>query len=41
MERYNIPESKELGNKLKIIEEVWANNDFQISESEVKKIINN
>ena len=41
MERYNIPEGKELGNKLKIIEEVWANNDFQISESEVKKIINN
>ena len=41
MERYNIPEGKELGNKLKIIEEVWANNDFQISESQVQEIINN
>jgi len=41
MEKYNISEGKELGSKLKLIEEVWANNNFQISEKEVKKIVNN
>jgi tRNA nucleotidyltransferase/poly(A) polymerase len=41
IEDYNIPESKELGNKLKMIEEVWSENNFQISEKEVEKIINN
>ena len=41
MEKYNISEGKELGNKLKLIEEVWANNNFQISEKEVQKIVNN
>jgi len=41
MVKYNIPEGKELGKKLKIIEEIWSNNNFQISEKEVQKIINN
>ena len=41
MEKYNIPEGKELGNKLKLIEEVWVNNNFKISEKEVQKIVNN
>jgi poly(A) polymerase len=41
MEKYNIPPSKELGSKLKIIEKAWANNNFQISEEEIKKIISN
>jgi tRNA nucleotidyltransferase/poly(A) polymerase len=41
MEKFNIPEGKELGNKLKMIENVWSNNNFQISEKEVQKIINN
>jgi len=41
MTKYNIPEGKELGNKLKTIEELWVNNDFQINEEEVIKIINN
>ena len=41
IEKYNIPEGKELGNKLKMIEEFWANNNFQISEKEVQKIVNN
>ena len=41
MEKYNIPEGRELGNKLKAIEEVWTNNNFQISDNEVYKIINN
>ena len=40
MTKYNIPEGKELGNKLKIIEELWVDNNFQINEVEVMKIIN-
>ena len=40
MTKYNIPEGKELGKKLKVIEEVWVNNNFQISEKEVQKIVN-
>ena len=41
MTKYNIPEGKELGKRIKIIEEFWVNNNFQISEKEVQKIINN
>ena len=41
IEKYNIPEGKELGIKLKAIEEVWTNNNFQISDDEVQKIVNN
>ena len=41
MEKYNISEGKELGVKLKAIEEVWVKNGFKISDKEVKKITNN
>ena len=41
IEKYDIPEGKELGKKLKIIEEFWINNEFKISEKEIEKIINN
>ena len=41
MEKYNIPEGKELGAKLKAIEEVWTNNNFKISDEEVQKIVSN
>ena len=41
MSKYNIPEGKELGEKLKKIENKWVDNNFQISETEVQKIINN
>ena len=41
MEKYHIPEGKELGGKLKLIEETWCDNNFQISDAEVQKIINN
>jgi tRNA nucleotidyltransferase/poly(A) polymerase len=41
MTKYNIPEGKELGKRIKIIEEFWVNNNFKISEKEVEKIINN
>ena len=39
MTKYNIPEGVELGRKLKLIEERWVDNNFQISEKEVQKII--
>ena len=41
MKKYNIVEGKELGNKLKKLEELWINNNFEINEKEVEKIINN
>ena len=41
MEKYNIPQGKELGLKIKAIEEVWINNNFEISDSEVEKIASN
>ena len=41
IEKYQIQEGKELGEKLKIIEEIWVNNDFNISEKEIQKIVSN
>jgi|TARA_B110000003_G_C16579226_1_gene507383 tRNA nucleotidyltransferase/poly(A) polymerase len=41
MEKYNISEGKELGVKLKKLEEAWINNNFQISDNEVRKILDN
>ncbi|MBD1144136.1 CCA tRNA nucleotidyltransferase [Pelagibacterales bacterium SAG-MED33] len=38
MSKYNIPEGKVLGNKLKRIEETWVQNGFQISDKQVQKI---
>ena len=41
MLKYNIPEGRILGNKLKMIEEIWVQNSFQISDRQIQKIINN
>jgi len=41
MTKYNIPEGKELGEKLKKIENKWVDNNFKISESEVQEILKN
>ena len=41
IEKFRFQEGKELGKKFKIIEEVWVNNNFNISEKEIKKIVNN
>ena len=38
MTKYNIPEGKILGNKLKMIEEIWVNNGFNISDKQIQKI---
>ena len=40
-EKYKIPEGKQLGIKLRLLEELWVKNNFQISDHQVKNIINN
>ena len=40
MKKYKIQEGKYLGAKLKIIEEQWVDNNFQISDHQVDKIVN-
>ena len=39
MSEHNIPEGKTLGNKLKMIEEEWVNNNFKLSDKQISKII--
>ena len=39
MSEHNIPEGKTLGNKLKMIEEEWVNNNFELSDKQISKII--
>ncbi len=39
MKKYKIPEGKQLGEKLRIIEEEWVKNNFKISEAQVDGII--
>ena len=41
IEEYNLKEGKELGAKLKKIEDVWVQNNFKITNQEVNRIINN
>ena len=41
MKKFNIPEGKQLGQKLKTIEEEWVNNNFKISDKQVDNIVNN
>ncbi len=40
MSKYNIPEGKALGSKLRLIEEEWVNNNFKLSQKQIDKIIN-
>ena len=41
IEEYNLKEGRELGTKLKKIEDVWVQNNFKITNQEVNRIINN
>ena len=41
MTEYQIPEGKQLGNKLKIIEREWVENNFEITDQQVYNIVNN
>ena len=39
MTRYKIPEGKQLGSMLKLIEEEWVRNNFEISEKQIDYIV--
>ena len=39
MSKFNIPEGKILGDKLRLIENEWVSNNFQISDQQVENII--
>ncbi len=41
MKKYNIPQGQILGKKLKLIELEWVENNFKITDQQVKSIINN
>jgi len=41
MKKYKIPEGKQLGKKLKVIEEEWVKNNFKISDQQIDDIIKN
>ena len=41
MKDYKIPEGKELGEKLKRLEKKWVDNNFNISNKEIQKILDN
>ena len=38
MEKYKIKEGRELGQKLKYLENLWVENNFKISDKEVDKV---
>ena len=40
MKKYKISEGKQLGDKLRIIEDKWVKNNFKISDEDVDNIVN-
>ena len=41
MKKYEIPEGRQLGEKLKRIEEEWIKNNFRITDEQLNNIVNN
>ena len=41
MEKFDIKEGRELGQKLKNLENIWVNNSFSISDKEIEKAFSN
>ena len=41
MEKFDIKEGRELGQKLKNLENNWVNNSFNISDKEIEKTFSN
>ena len=39
MTRYKIPKGKQLGSTLKLIEEEWIRNNFEISDKQIDNIV--
>ena len=38
MQKYNVKEGKELGQKLKHLENLWIENSFKITDKEINKV---
>ena len=41
MKKFNISQGKKLGENLKKIEDYWINNNFKITDKDIKKIVKN
>ncbi len=41
MEHFNLKEGKALGEKLKILENIWINNEFKINKIDIEKVLKN
>ena len=41
MQKYEVTEGKQLGEKLKIIEREWVKNNFKISDQQIDNIVKN
>ncbi len=41
MKKFNLSEGKKIGENLKLIEELWIENNFKINDEQIKKIIKN
>ena len=39
MTRYKIPEGRQLGSTLKLIEDEWIRNNFEISDKQIDYIV--
>ncbi len=41
LEKYNLKEGKEFGQKIRLLEDLWLNNSFKLSNKEIDNVINN
>ena len=41
LEKYKLKEGKEFGQKIRLLEEMWLNNSFKISNKEIDNVFRN
>ena len=41
LEKYNLKEGKEFGEKIRLLEVLWLNNSFKLSNKEIDNVLNN
>ncbi len=41
LEKYNLKEGKEFGQKIKLLEDLWLNNNFKLNNKEIDNVLNN
>jgi tRNA nucleotidyltransferase/poly(A) polymerase len=41
LEKYNLKEGKEFGQKIRLLEDLWLNNSFKLSNKEIDSVLNN